>query len=176
MDSIQCALPEARCIHVIRDGRDVALSQRGLWFGPGDNAEAAAEFWLSRIQLARRQAPLLEHYLEIRFEQLIHNPIDALVNICEFLEIPFSEKMLTYYVNAQKRLDEFEDHYYADRSLLIKREALLSLFKLAKNSPDSSRVFCWKKEMSEADQRSYERIAGQLLKDLGYETCFTEHG
>ena len=37
MSEIARALPEARFIHIIRDGRDVALSYRGLWFGPGDD-------------------------------------------------------------------------------------------------------------------------------------------
>ena len=32
-------LPEAHFVHLIRDGRDVALSFRGLWFGPGDDTE-----------------------------------------------------------------------------------------------------------------------------------------
>ena len=173
MDFIQCLLPEARFIHVIRDGRDVALSQRGLWFGPGDNIETAAEFWLSRIQRARQQAPLLKHYLEVRFEQLILNPADVLIHICKFLEIPFSEKMLTYHVNADKRLDELGDRYNSDGSVRVKKEDLLSLFKLAKQSPDPSRVYNWKNQMSEADQRSYERIAGKSLTALGYETRFS---
>lgn len=174
MASIQPLLPEARFIHVIRDGRDVALSLRGLWFGPGDNIEAAAEFWSSRIQLARQQAPLLKHYLEIRFEQLVLHPVDVLKKICEFLEIPFSEKMLTYHTNADRRLDELCDRYHPDGSVRVKREDLVSLFKLTKNEPDAGRIFCWKNRMSEAEQLSFERIAGKLLIDLGYETHFTE--
>ena len=42
MTGIQQLLPEAYFIHIIRDGRDVALSYRGLWFGPGDGIEAQA--------------------------------------------------------------------------------------------------------------------------------------
>ncbi|OGP64958.1 MAG: hypothetical protein A2169_07330, partial [Deltaproteobacteria bacterium RBG_13_47_9] len=175
MTSIQIMLPEARFIHVIRDGRDVALSQRGLWFGPGDDINAAAEFWSSRIQNARQQAPLLKHYLEILFEQLILNPVVVLTNICDFLEIPFSEKMLTYHISAAQRLDELRDRYHSDGSVRVKREDLKSLFKLTKHSPDATRIFCWKNQMSDADQLSYEKIAGQLLTDLGYETRFTEY-
>ena len=173
MESIQCILPEARFIHVIRDGRDVALSQRGLWFGPGDNIETAAEFWSSRIQLARQQAPLLKHYLEVRFEQLVLNPADVLTHICKFLEIPFSEKMLTYYVDSDRRLNELSDRYNSDGSVRVKKEDLLSLFKLTKQSPDPSRVFSWKNLMTDAEQISFEKIAGKLLTALGYETRFT---
>ncbi|KQC09759.1 MAG: hypothetical protein APR62_13395 [Smithella sp. SDB] len=174
MITIQRMLPEARFIHLIRDGRDVALSQKGLWFGPGDNIDAAAEFWVSRIQLAREQAPLLKYYMEVKFEELILDPTNILINVCNFLEIPFSEQMLSYYINAKERLNELEDHYHAGRSLLIKKEDLLSLFKLTEKSPDRNRVFCWKNQMPETDQISYEKIAGRLLADLGYETRFTE--
>ncbi len=174
MTDIQFLLPEARFIHLIRDGRDVALSYRGLWFGPGDNIEAAAEFWSSRIQLARQQAPLLKHYLEVRFEQLILNPADVLMQICKFLEIPFSEKMLTYYMNADRRLDELSDRYHSDGSIRVKREDKISLFKLTKQNPDASRILRWKYFMTEAEQISYEKIAGKLLAVLGYETRFTE--
>ncbi len=174
MTSIQNILPEARFIHLIRDGRDVALSHRGLWFGPGDNIEDAAEYWVSRVQLARQQVPLLKHYLEVGFEQLIFNPDNVLMQICNFLEMPFSDKMLTYHMNADRRLDELSDRYHTDGSVRVKKEDLVSLFELTKQSPDPSRVFSWKNLMTDAEQVSFEKIAGKLLADLGYETRFTE--
>ena len=36
IDVLSRVLPEARFIHIIRDGRDVAASLRGLPFAPGD--------------------------------------------------------------------------------------------------------------------------------------------
>ena len=38
MGALSHALPEARFIHIIRDGRDVAASIRGLPFAPGDGS------------------------------------------------------------------------------------------------------------------------------------------
>ena len=43
IDQIAGLLPEAHILHIIRDGRDVMLSVRGLWFRPGDTIEACAE-------------------------------------------------------------------------------------------------------------------------------------
>lgn len=43
IDRIAALLPEARFIHIIRDGRDVMVSVRGLWFRPGDTVEACAK-------------------------------------------------------------------------------------------------------------------------------------
>ena len=61
MDVIHRVLPEARFVHLIRDGRAVALSIKDLWFGP-DTIEGCAEFWVARLDEAREQArgpPLL---------------------------------------------------------------------------------------------------------------------
>ena len=59
---IQSLLPEAHFIYMIRDGRDVALSIRELWFSPG-GIEETARWWVERIQQGRRQAPRLAHYV-----------------------------------------------------------------------------------------------------------------
>ena len=67
---IQDLLPEARFIHIVRDGRDVALSIKDLWWGPSSVAEAA-QYWKSGIQKARSQVVGLHHYREIRFEDLV---------------------------------------------------------------------------------------------------------
>src|SRR5207248_810105 len=52
MPTIAELLPEAHFIHMIRDGRDVALSVRPLWFGP-NSIEEAAVWWQRRIEAGR---------------------------------------------------------------------------------------------------------------------------
>ena len=49
---IQRALPEAQFIHLIRDGRDVALSLSEVSWGPGD-IQAAAAKWVDELGRAR---------------------------------------------------------------------------------------------------------------------------
>src|SRR6185312_12892073 len=66
MAGIAKLLPEAHFVHVIRDGRDSALSYQGLWFGPGDDFEKQARFWSEAIENARTQARDLAHYSEVR--------------------------------------------------------------------------------------------------------------
>jgi hypothetical protein len=51
---IRRLLPEARVIHVIRDGRDAALSLRKMWFSPGPEIETQAAYWRSCVLAARR--------------------------------------------------------------------------------------------------------------------------
>ena len=49
-------LPEARFVHLIRDGRDVALSRRARGMGAGKPIADTADRWRRRIEEARTQA------------------------------------------------------------------------------------------------------------------------
>ncbi len=93
MKPISRTLPEARFVHLIRDGRDVALSQVAVHFGPS-TVEAAAEKWRAEITKARRQGPKLPHYLEVRYEELIADPEPVLRRICDATELEWDDAML----------------------------------------------------------------------------------
>ena len=44
--------PESRFVHLIRDGRDVALALRDVPWGP-DTLEGRAEYWMTRVAAGR---------------------------------------------------------------------------------------------------------------------------
>ena len=67
---IQRVLPEARFVHIIRDGRDVSLSHMRMNWGPETYAQSA-RLWRNRIRKARKTAPSINHYMEIKFEDLV---------------------------------------------------------------------------------------------------------
>ena len=96
ISSIQAALPEAHFIHIIRDGRDVALSKRGLVVEPGNDIEAQASDWLWQIREARQQAQFCPHYLEVHYEDLIIDTKSVLIKICQFIDLPYSENLLRH--------------------------------------------------------------------------------
>src|SRR5437773_11128912 len=54
LNAIRRVLPEARFIHIIRDGRDAALSLRRMWFSPGWEIETQAAYWRTCALAARR--------------------------------------------------------------------------------------------------------------------------
>ncbi len=54
-NTVEEVLPESHFIHVIRDGRDVALSLRQMWFSPGDDIETLAAHWKNCVTTARQQ-------------------------------------------------------------------------------------------------------------------------
>ena len=81
ISQIRRFLPEARFIHVIRDGRDVALSMRDMLWAPGKDMKTLADHWRDTILEARRQGGRRRDYLEIRYERLVRDPRSVLEEI-----------------------------------------------------------------------------------------------
>ncbi|CAA9224673.1 MAG: Sulfotransferase domain superfamily, partial [uncultured Chloroflexia bacterium] len=67
---IQRVLPEAHFIHIIRDGRDVALSVLEQPWGPA-TIEEAATWWVTSIREGWHQAKAAHAYMEVHYEQLL---------------------------------------------------------------------------------------------------------
>ena len=166
--AIQELLPEARFVHVIRDGRDVALSSRDLWFGPGADLEAQASNWLWRIREARQQGQGCTHYLEVRYEDLVVDTRVVLERVCRFLELPYDPIMEAYHHTAAARLNELGDRRYPNGSIMVPAERRRSFFAWTLRPPDVSRIERWRTEMPTDEKRCFEVIARDMLLDLGY--------
>lgn len=165
-------LPEARFIHLIRDGRDVALSITGLHFGP-DTVEEAAQRWVKRIGVARRQAERVEHYMEVRYEDLVEDSEATLRGICHYIELPWDTAVLDYHQRAPDRLAEITRDLprSAERSAeaeVIPAAQRVGIHALASKPPQADRVGRWRTEMEPADQAVFLEAAGDLLTELGY--------
>ena len=165
---IQRVLPEARFIHTIRDGRDVALSVIPLNFGPSTITEAA-ELWKKRVGWARYQSRGVNHYKEVFYEDLILETEKTLREICEFIELPWDPAMLDYHEGAEERLSEKARDLDKGDGRTQPAEARMQSHVLAKEPPRADRVARWKREMSPEDVAEYERVAGTLLTELGYD-------
>lgn len=103
------AFPEARVIHIIRDPRDILLSQKRRWKRPflADNIpkKEAIRYWLNyhpitiskiwqgNINSVRRFCQD-SRVKEVRFEELVSNPQQLVSEICQFLDLAYSEKLL----------------------------------------------------------------------------------
>jgi len=172
MSALQRLLPEARFIHIIRDGRDNALSRQGLWFGPGNDIADLAQFWVRRIEAARQQAKSLLHYLEVRYEALVSEPERVLREICDYIALPFDPAMLTYYDTGATRLAEYTRPFGREGKVPKDIDQFRAIYARAATPPDPTRIDRWRTEMPLAEQRRFEAVAGPLLRELGYETVF----
>jgi hypothetical protein len=172
---IHDALPEARFVHLIRDGRDVALSvlrmpevDRPL--RRPDSFGLVAKRWSRRIERAREQAERLPHYIELRYEDLVREPEEALRSVCELIELPFTESMLEFHSGADERLQEMNRDLAARDELPAQSaEGRLAPHALAAEPPRGDRIGVWRTEMTADEVAEFEAEGGEMLRALGYE-------
>ena len=165
-------LPESRFVHLIRDGRDVALSQsaRALNEQPPPAEQAAR--WVKRIGKSRDQAQTLKgaRYVEARYEDLVRDPAPTLQRICEFIDLDWDPAVLNYHERAAERLTEMAGELRAEGSHATQAAGYrIDNHAPTTKPPDPSKLDKWKSEMSEQDVAAYEEVAGDLLSELGYE-------
>jgi hypothetical protein len=168
MQAIERVLPEARFVHIIRDGRDVGVSVRWLPFSPGSDVPALAEDWRSRVSTIRALGRGVRHYREVRYERLLAEPRAVLEEICAFLDLEFDAAMLRYFERAPGRLAEHEGRSGGDGGPTITAERRRLQQRMTTRPPDLTRVGRWKEELTSAEARVFEGIAGDLLDELGY--------
>jgi Sulfotransferase family len=150
--------PDALYVHLIRDGRDAALSFLSVpggivtegWGHPTDARGFACQ-WVTEIRAARRLGARVgdARYTELRYEALVADPAAALRRVCAFAGLDYGDGMLDYVGHT-------------DSSRKAHQQRL--------NEPPRSGVRDWRTEMGEEDRRRFEAVAGRLLAELGYET------
>jgi hypothetical protein len=149
--------PDARFVHLIRDGRDAALSflamPRGIvtetWMHPRTPAEFACQ-WRTEVAAARRLGRRTgTRYLEVRYEELVADVEQALRRICDFAGLEYEPGMVDYAGNV-------------DVSAKPHQQRLME--------PPTKGVRDWRAQMSPEDVAAFEHVAGDLLRELGYET------
>ena len=83
LDLLHKMYPESALIHIVRDGRDVALSTVSLRTGP-NNVRDAARRWREMV-LRGRQIHGNSNYVEVRYEDLIATPARVLKTVFDAL-------------------------------------------------------------------------------------------
>jgi Sulfotransferase family len=167
MPVISGLLPEARFVHVIRDGRDVALSLMRTWWAPPTVADAARQ-WCDRIARARADAAQFpDRYLELRYENLVRDPQRELANVCRFVGLEPHPSMLAYHARAAARLADLHEHPRPGGGM-VSGDERRAIHALLHQPPDPSRAGAWRRSMSLAERDEFEEIGGDLLAELGY--------
>ena len=170
MALISSALPEARFIHLIRDGRDVALSRRRRGMGADLELGRGARRWRNRVIAGRRQGDHLgdRRYLELRYEDLLRDPEDSLRRICGFLQLGYGPAMLRYHEHAAERLGELGDLPAEGARGARPAAERRAAHALTTEAPSEGRAGAWREEMAPEEVAAFEAEAGDLLRELGY--------
>lgn len=145
--------PEARFIHVVRDGRDVALAFTRLVREPVPFE--AAYTWRRFVEGAIRGGRSLgpTRYREVRYENLVADPERELRHVCDFIDLRFDETMLRYFERA--------DEVVADAA----RGKIHSNLSL----PPTRGLRDWRSQMERRELVRFELLNGRTLERLGYE-------
>ncbi len=168
MRLIQRALPEARFCHVVRDGRDVALSVLDRTVRDLTAGDVAAR-WLKKVTKARADSPQIKHYTEIRYEDLILDTEPVLRKVCEFFELDWQDAVLNYHERSADRLKEMARTLPGGgKSKELTVERRLATHEMTTKPPSADRVQRWRKQMTEEQRLEFEGVAGELLAELGY--------
>ena len=149
--------PSAQFVHLIRDGRDAALSflsvPEGImtegWGHPRDVTGFACQ-WATEVRSARALGARIGsgRYFEVRYEALVADPEAELRRICSFAELEYDGAMLGYVGQTDSARKEHQQRL---------------------NEPPRVGVRDWRTEMTAADVAAFETVAGDLLDELGYE-------
>lgn len=153
--------PEARFIHLLRDGRDVAASfQRQGWKGPWLYANTGK--WIEAVQCEQswRGSPLEERLLRVRYEDVVLDTEATLRGICDFIGEEFEPRMLSWDDGVDESVPSRERHIH----------------QKLKSQPSGEDVYRWKQEMSPRQVWIAESFMRGQLKRTGYELKYRGAG
>lgn len=143
LDKLAVWWPKAKFVHLVRDGRDVALSLFGRQHDFSTyNIYYAAQYWQKYVDVCREQGRRLPagQYLEIRYEDVLNDKESAIRTVCDFIGEPYPEKV------------------QAARS-----DAALKLRTVKTDNQEK-----WRRALNTWQVRVFESEAGDTLKQSGY--------
>jgi hypothetical protein len=141
--------PGSKFVHIIRDGRDCAVSTKRRQHR---NLELSIHRWRQGVSEAQHQGiELPDRYMEVRYEGLTNDPERWMRSICDFLSVEFDDRVL--------------------QSGMPQSGKLKSMPKgsVGRIEPNSKKFL---QHLSAKQIDSLERIAGGKLAELGYKTYY----
>ncbi|MCI0393987.1 MAG: sulfotransferase [Chloroflexi bacterium] len=137
---------QVRAIHLVRDGR--AQVHSTLSHHPERDAASAGRQWMA---LVHQQAAILDQaripYLTVKYETLCAAPQETLASICDFCDLDPDRVSLHF--------RQVEQHLMGNPMRLESSQEIVD-----KQS--------WRSEMTPADLRLFDQVAGEYNRSLGY--------
>jgi sulfotransferase family protein len=170
IDVLSDLYPEARFIHIVRDGRAVMSSYQQLKvdnnqkFAPvlPKNPIVIAESWVDMVDRIDRH---LQHFapnrfIVIRYEDILEKFHEKITEVCAFLCIGYDNSMIQFNkVNIKYNLEP--DHF--------------SWKENARKPIDRSKANAWRMRLSKDVIDCFERVAAAKLRQHGYPVDANSH-
>ncbi len=147
--------PDARLIHIVRDGRGIAASFRGIDGWGEDEIEPAARTWIEWLAhgFAAELSDTLPAVQRVRYEDLVQEPEKTLQRLCAAVEIDYTPAMKT-------------GTGFAVANRLSQTHSLVG------KPLQRSRVDAWRNVLSPREVERFEALTKNLLYCLDYEPDF----
>lgn len=153
--------PNAKFVHIYRDGRDVALSTLGKWktipyFDQElkNNYKNALKRWVDWNQRFWDDTKAKKiNYLSVRYEDLAAAPEEEIRKVLDFIEAEWSDKVMS--------------PYEVEHDVITMKGAGMQTFYNRK-SIDTAALYRWEKELNWWQKRTTKAIAEETLLKLGY--------
>jgi hypothetical protein len=150
--SLDRHFPDAKFVHIVRDGRGVAASVLPLDWGP-NTVERAARWWAEEAA----SGLALESWdprrvMRVKYEDLVEDCEPTIRRLSDFVGLEFEPAML--------RADGFSLGFPSRQHALVG------------SPPRADRARAWAATLSQRQVEIFEAVAGDLLVTLGYEPRF----
>jgi len=148
LERLLSMFPTAQVVHIVRDGRDCALSMLERKYDLNIfNIHEAAETWLRYVRAAREFGRRVKEnqYFEFRYEDLLTDPESTMRNICTFLGEDYSESVVNFCKPSEP-----------GKTPLLQKPV----------QPQNSDK--WREKMSDWHKRIFESVSREVLCESGY--------
>jgi len=165
LKTLDLLFPNAKYIHLVRDGRDVSLSfARTPWWHKDLNENLRR--WTNETKKIMEDAEKLhiKNILHIKYEHLVIDTQKTIQQICDFLGVPFYEGILN-----PKKYISYEKYFKGNpKKINSKAFRKWNMFSCKRNATFTESVEAWKKYEGN-DFHVIEEESKNMLRQLGYD-------
>lgn len=147
--------PNAKYIHIVRDGRGVVASFQKVKHLTSNIKSASLE-WTWSVERIQQFGQSIDpgRYIETRYEDIVGNPEKELRRLCVFLNEDYSPDMLSFHKNNKNRKLEPTRH--------------IRWKELTLSPATTERINVWKQELSNDDLLIFWTLCGETMERCKY--------
>jgi LPS sulfotransferase NodH len=157
VERIKHDLPNALFLHIVRDGRDIALSLMKMggfrpfpWSSKARGLLETAVYWEWMVRRGQHYGRMFpDSYLEVHYEELVNEPKKALAAVSQFIDQDLDYDRIQQ--GGVGRLKESNSSFLGEP-------------ELGRQNP----VNRWKERLSHGEVVAIESLVGDCLEELGY--------
>jgi len=159
-DELEKAGLNLKYVYLYRDGRDVAASFKKAVVGEKHTYFLAKQWRHDQEACLRLEAKMdPSRFYKLSYETLISNPVSTVKSLCAFLDIPYTEAMLSFYESRTSRLTAEAGDMWRNLKKPIMHH----------------NTGKYQQEFQEKDLEIFEAVAGEVLLKLGYSLHSNAH-